>query len=312
MYRSSSSGAGAGASARLGHLLALAGLAALAGCWGPAPGEFPPLDRTRIDYATHGRFFPIETSDVHSRPDCAWCHGGTSSFAEFRCTDCHEHARAEIDPRHDGVEGYFYGATGCYDCHPDGTAEGVDHEAFFPIGAGSAHGGLRCGDCHLVPGDRSVVECLACHAHAPGAADPAHAGVAGYRYETASCLACHPRGESTSRAEHDPYFPILGGRHGSVACPQCHLVPGAFTAFECIQCHEHLCSEMNPKHREVPGYDCASAECRRCHPRGDGGDRPSPSSRGRRHPGPTAGLRQAPGSPILAGHPGGTRGRTSR
>lgn len=256
-------------SVRLVLCAGLLPVAALLGCWGSR--DYPSLERQRIDYANHGTIFPIDSGAVHNRPDCDACHGGTSTFLEFTCVTCHEHAQAHTDSLHQGVDDYAWGATTCYDCHPDGTIAGVDHEPIFPIGAGAAHAGRRCSECHTVPGDRRAFSCVTCHDHSAGLMDPAHAGVAGYQFDSAACLSCHPRAEVMTPVRHQPFFPIASGRH-ALACGECHTTAGDFRRFECILCHTHTCAETDPRHREVGDYSCVSSECYRCHPTGRGED----------------------------------------
>jgi hypothetical protein len=221
-----------------------------------------------MDPASHRRFFPIDATAAHAGVDCNACHGGTSTFREFGCTGCHEHARDLTDPMHEGMAGYAYGPATCYTCHPTGEAlTRSSHAQFFPIEAG-AHSGVTCTGCHVPPAGFASFDCTPCHAHLRDAMDPAHTGVAGYAFLR---LVGKPApAEVMTRTAHDPFFPILTGKHGGLACASCHVTAGTFQVFECNQCHEHLCSAMDPKHREVRGYTCVSAECYRCHPRGSG------------------------------------------
>jgi hypothetical protein len=66
--------------------------------------------------------FPIRSGD-HRNLGCAECHP-TATWAEFTCTDCHAHTRAEMDDEHLGeVSGYSYSTAACYRCHLQGVAE---------------------------------------------------------------------------------------------------------------------------------------------------------------------------------------------
>jgi len=140
------------------------------------------------------------------------------------------------------------------------------HDALFPINSGS-HAGVDCNVCH---GDYSTFghfSCIVCHEHDQPSTDPAHTGVVGYAYGPETCYGCHANGGTFSRAQHDTYFPIETGAHAQVACSECHV--SGFATFECIQCHDHQCSTMDPAHQGVTSYACASPSCLNCHPRGE-------------------------------------------
>ncbi|HEY7471110.1 MAG TPA: hypothetical protein VIE68_02060, partial [Gemmatimonadota bacterium] len=55
-------------------------------------------------------------------------------------------------------------------------------------------------------------------------------------------------------------------------CQTCHVSPGNFSVFSCLNCHEHNQAEMDDKHDEVGGYAYDSARCYDCHPDGRGDD----------------------------------------
>ena len=66
-------------------------------------------------------WFPIY-SGTHARvwTSCADCHLDSSNYKTFSCTNCHTHTKAATDPRHNGVRGYTYAPTSCYQCHASG------------------------------------------------------------------------------------------------------------------------------------------------------------------------------------------------
>ncbi|OGQ91218.1 MAG: hypothetical protein A2289_18235 [Deltaproteobacteria bacterium RIFOXYA12_FULL_58_15] len=250
-------------------LAAVIGSTILGGCLDQLYAPPYSLERERITRNTHTDLFPI-ASGAHTGVDCNACHGAFDTFTQFDCTTtCHEHAQAVTDASHAGLAGYAYGPTTCYDCHPTGTGSisREDHERFFPIKTGN-HGGLACASCHVA--GAGSFSCIDCHEHAQAATDLFHVGLADYVYGPTTCYACHPTGEGMSRAQHDPYFPIVSGRHGGLSCTTCH--PSGYGTFSCIDCHEHLCTSMNPKHNEVGNYSCTSSRCVNCHPRGVAGD----------------------------------------
>ncbi len=243
-------------------------VAVLAGCWNSP--SYPPLERHRVDASNHGTYFPIDPASIHQGIDCEACHGGTPTFLDFSCLNCHDHAEARTDSAHAGISGYSYASSACYQCHLNGTAAGVDHSQFFPIGPGSVHSAEGCADCHPVPTDHRVFTCISCHTHAQAHTDSTHAGVAGYQHASSACLACHPNSEVMTRAQHERFFPIASGRH-DLACDDCHTTALDYTKFECILRHDHECSRMDPEHSDVSGYSCLSSACYQCHPTGQGG-----------------------------------------
>ena len=55
--------------------------------------------------------------------DCSRCHTAANPRV-FRCVDCHDHGREEMDHEHRGVGGYVWESRACLDCHQDGRARG--------------------------------------------------------------------------------------------------------------------------------------------------------------------------------------------
>jgi hypothetical protein len=52
----------------------------------------------------------------HNGATCANCHIDSTNYATFSCTaTCH--SKSSTDPHHNGVSGYVYGPTTCYNCH---------------------------------------------------------------------------------------------------------------------------------------------------------------------------------------------------
>ncbi len=228
-------------------------------------------------FPNHDGFFPIFSGN-HAQvwQSCQTCHT-TGQFAEFSCFEgCHEHARAGTDARHSGMGGYRYESRACYDCHPSGEGGGAagNHDAeFFPIFSGS-HAGQwqQCADCHVTAGNFKQFSCIDCHAHTQAKTDPAHQGIAGYRFASADCYFCHPRGDRGEFREHDSlFFPIFSGKHRGKwnSCAECHPSPTDRKVFTCIDCHAHSKSKMDDKHLgEVSGYRYDSQACYDCHPKG--------------------------------------------
>jgi hypothetical protein len=148
----------------------------------------------------HARFdhagvtgYPLE--GAHRRAGCQACHAPPDFALRFLpagprdCITCHQpdYQRAHPD---------FGFATDCLGCHSQdsfGGARFADHEARFPIYSGP-HAGrwATCTQCHTA--GVAGVSCLGCHEHSQARMDDKHRSMAGYLYETATCLSCHPRG----------------------------------------------------------------------------------------------------------------------
>jgi hypothetical protein len=225
---------------------------------------------SRADHTT--KFFPIDTASTHATNTCTDCHTNPADKTQFTCTGCHDHAPAGTDPVHVGVSGYSYDSAACLKCHPAGTAGTIsraEHTAkFFAIDAASKHATNQCADCHTNPADKAQFTCTGCHDHAQAVTDPKHMGIAGYSYDSAACLKCHPTGAAgtLARADHTKFFPIdVGAKHASGQCTDCHTNPNDRTQFTCLSCHDHAQPVTDPAHANIAGYGYDSAACLKCH-----------------------------------------------
>ena len=61
-------------------------------------------------------WFPMTHGNAQSV--CATCHTNPNDYTVFQCTGCHSAASTNGD--HNGVRGYVYNSTNCYQCHPKG------------------------------------------------------------------------------------------------------------------------------------------------------------------------------------------------
>ncbi|HSL71905.1 MAG TPA: hypothetical protein VK864_16775, partial [Longimicrobiales bacterium] len=132
---------------------------------------------------------------VHGTLQCSACHGANNQplfnpTSNQDCIACHQ---ADYNAEHSG-SGY---PTTCTTCHTQTTwgAASFDHDAqFFPIYSGKHQGKWStCTQCHPTPTNLAVFTCLSCHTKTK--TDNDHSGVSGYAYDSARCLACHPRGD---------------------------------------------------------------------------------------------------------------------
>lgn len=71
-------------------------------------------------------WFPITSGD-HRNFACSECHLVPNNTSAFSCTHCHEHRESHMADKHQGVSGYVWQSSACYQCHPDGQehARGV-------------------------------------------------------------------------------------------------------------------------------------------------------------------------------------------
>lgn len=154
------------------------------------------LDWMPATFPIHDQFYALNGAHAEIANDCASCHNGDyNNLPPTDCFGCHESDyNATNSPSHITI-GF---STECMDCHTEDDWEPstFDHDRdFFPINSGS-HAGTwtRCTDCHTVPMDLTVFNCLACHL--PAGTNNRHVGVAGYVYDNDACFQCHPNGEA--------------------------------------------------------------------------------------------------------------------
>ena len=71
-----------------------------------------------------GQYFPIYSGHHNGKWTlCSDCHPSASNFQQFTCTtSCHP--QSSMDNHHQGVSGYSYNSTACYNCHPTGSSGG--------------------------------------------------------------------------------------------------------------------------------------------------------------------------------------------
>jgi len=112
---------------------------------------------------------------------------------------------------------------------------------------------------------------VSCHEHEHIATATRHAGITGYKYDSKSCLSCHPAGTggTVSRADHMKFFPIdVGTPHATGQCTDCHSNPADKSVFTCVSCHDHAQAMTDMQHANVTGYTYDSASCLKCHAQG--------------------------------------------
>jgi len=214
----------------------------------------------------HDEFFRL--TGAHRGLDCEACHAEGFLGTPTDCYSCHRSDyEGTRDPNH-AAAGF---PTDCESCHGTNTWKGaaVNHDQFFRLTG--AHRTLDCDACHANGFAGTPTDCYSCHrADYDGTRDPNHQA-AGFPTD---CELCHTTNnwDGAEFTEHDSlYFPIFSGRHRNEwdSCSECHVSASNFSVFECINCHEHQCSDMNDKHKDVGGYSCVSTACYSCHPTGE-------------------------------------------
>ncbi len=232
----------------------------------------------------HARYFPVSQGTAHAGATCDDCHGGFDTFKRFDCIHCHD-AR-HTDPTvvagwHAGVPGFTFTSESCYGCHRDGRGIFVNHAAFFPTDAGTAHGAVACSSCHLDRTNRLSLGCAGCHPHDLATAEAQHLRVAGYAFDSGLCVRCHAEAQVDPIASHLPFRLDPGAIHAGPdlggTCLRCHPSVRAdkpwaadFTVRTCEDCHVR--ANVDAIHvGKVPGYAYTTAACYGCHPSGKGG-----------------------------------------
>jgi hypothetical protein len=145
----------------------------------------------------------------------------------------------------------------------------ADHTKFFPIDVGTKHANNQCAECHTNAADKSQFTCIGCHDHAQAVTDPGHANIAGYTYDSPSCLKCHADG--MAKFDHS----TLGAMPNCIGCHRDKLTAAVTTPASkhtanmfptnCEACHKSF-TAWGPmtvmQHDAVGG---ATAKCETCH-----------------------------------------------
>ncbi|MCH9650193.1 MAG: hypothetical protein K0U98_18290 [Deltaproteobacteria bacterium] len=209
--------------------------------------------------------FPL--NGAHRSLDCLACHGDGYQGTPTNCFSCHQaDYEGATDPDHRGFP------TTCEDCHSESAWEpaSFDHNlTAFPLDG--AHRSLDCLACHEDGYQGTPTDCFSCHQNDYQRTDDPDHIAAGF---PTTCEDCHNTSDwDDTDWDHDDFFPIYSGNHRRgrawTTCEQCHVSPGNYRHFECIECHEHNRSRMDNEHRGIGGYRYESQACFSCHPDGD-------------------------------------------
>ncbi len=206
----------------------------------------------------------------HAGVDCASCHiDGVFAGTPTDCEACH---MADFDNSQEPIHADAEFATDCASCHDlSGWENGIYDHSFFALTQG--HADANCSDCHVGGAlfSTTSADCYACHQTDYENAVPDHPG-AGFPTD---CTDCH----NTTMWEgavfdHDgTYFPIFTGKHRKGEtwddCTECHVSPGDFSTFSCIDCHKHSDeNDVTDQHDGEQGFIYESFACYDCHPDG--------------------------------------------
>ena len=207
----------------------------------------------------HDAYYPLKGAHAQIADDCAACHQGSYTNTPNTCIGCHQQDfDGTVDPNHKALN--F--STDCTSCHNESawSPSTFDHDAqHFPIYSGKHEGEwAACTDCHTNPANYAEFTCITCHGNPE--TDNAHNGVAGYSYNSPSCLACHPTGSADDVFDHNQTGFPLTGAHTTTTCTECHANGYAGTPTECEACHlTDYNQSANPNHPSLGlPKDCAS------------------------------------------------------
>jgi hypothetical protein len=208
--------------------------------------------------------FPL--TGAHRAVACRDCHVNNQYVAlTTNCLDCHRTAWANTTNPNHQTAGF---PQNCVQCHTT-TAwrpASFDHNATkFPLTG--AHAAKQCQACHVNSNYQLVyTDCYQCHQ--PDFARPTNPNhvVANFSHQ---CLTCHTTTAwKPSTFDHDKqYFKIYSGTHRGrwTQCADCHASPASYTVFSCTNCHEHIQSNTDGRHRGVNGYVYSATSCYSCH-----------------------------------------------
>ncbi len=243
------------------------------------------VDGSRDVDIFHEDFFPLEPPAAHADITCGDCHLSDTDRSVVACRECHETTVGDNLPAIHGDVGEFVNdpalqdSNQCKRCHAESQVDPVAAHGLFLITPTPAneHYQQNCLECHSSSRadkpwatDFTEKSCFACHAQTP--TGQIHNGIAGYAYDTNTCLSCHPDGTGAVTIDHEAYFPLAPPAvHNGIGCDDCHLSTTNRAQVACRECHEGTeMQNLNAIHSDVgefannPGAQ-NSTQCKRCH-----------------------------------------------
>lgn len=202
---------------------------------------------------------PGQVIEGHAKweEDCTKCHKRFDKAAQTQlCQDCHKDVRADVTQKQ-GFHGRLKEQRECKECHTEhkGRTEHIapineqtfDHlkTDFALRGAHANSKKVECKACHKpkVKYREAPSTCYACHKK-----DDKHKGRVGE-----SCTDCHTDNNwKEIRFDHNKTKYPLRGKHGEVACKECHAEDRyKNTPLDCYSCHK-----KDDKHKGQEGTKC--------------------------------------------------------
>jgi hypothetical protein len=200
--------------------------------------------------------FPL--TGAHRATPCDQCHvNGQYTGTPTQCAACHQDDYdASTTPPHAQV-GF---GTDCASCHRTTAWDtGFDHNlTAYPLTG--QHKTAPCASCHVNNVYRGRLSASTATSRIMARRIPITRRGVPHDLE----LHAPPTGTGDLR-------PRFGGSHlhrGKWNTYMIAMIRRQFTQFTCLTCHEHSRAEMDDKHRGRSGYQYASQDCLRCHPRG--------------------------------------------
>ena len=209
-------------------------------------------------------FFPI-FSGKHNNEwgKCTDCHTNASNYAEFACTNCHEHNQSSMDSEHKSVSGYSYKNNMCYACHPLGDESGAFNHSSTGFPLTGSHATVDCTTCHTNGFTGLSSDCATCHqTNYNNTTNPGHQKL-GLATTCADCHSTGPGWQPASFPVHNTYYELTGA-HASISgnCAACHNQNYNTTPNTCYACHTaNYNSAVNPNHIT----NNFSTDCQTCH-----------------------------------------------
>ena len=221
----------------------------------------------------HDWYYPLTGEHQVIADDCFACHNGDYNNTPNTCVGCHSSDYNQTtNPDHQSI-GIPVDCAMCHTTDPDWMpADFPIHDNYYVLNGAHAQIADQCVLCHNGNYNTTPNTCFGCHASDYNmTTNPNHQSA---QFPT-SCEACHSEvAWVPATFDHDDmYFPIYSGKHKDEwdQCIECHLIPGDFTSFSCIDCHEHdNQNQVDDDHDGVSGYIYESNACYACHP--DGSD----------------------------------------
>ncbi len=211
-----------------------------------------------------GLYFPIYSGEHNGGWDaCSDCHANPANYSQFTCISCHEHNQADMNDKHNDVQGYIYNSPSCLSCHPDGSANGAFNHGSTAFPLTGSHAGAACIDCHTAGYSGTTTVCFDCHQPDFNQSQNPNHSAANLPNTCADCHTTQPGWSPASFPIHNQFY-ALNGAHATIAseCATCHNGNYTSTPNTCAGCHlPDYNQTTNPPHASSQ----FPTECQECH-----------------------------------------------